>query len=387
MALDFSFDPDQEDFRMFVREFARREIKPRVAEWDEKEEMPRHAIEKMGEAGLLGIIAKKALGGQEKSYIYLGIAIEEIARVDNSCGMICSMQNTLGTLIPGWGDDTVREVIKGKQLLCIATSETEAGSDVSNMSTNARIEGNEFVINGQKIHVSLMPGGSVMGVTARVAAKDGGKGSISFIRVPADAPGVSSILMPEMGVRSHQLGIVNFKDVRVPVDHVLGGQGQAKAVLYARWNVSRCLSALNALGAAQQVLDDTIEFVKKKKVYGQAIGNFQAISFPLIEHYTRIEACRLLAYKGLWMNTRGENAAKVAGMAKWSGITYSIQAIFDCLQMHGASGYLKELDLERRYRDVIGLTFTGGTINVMKLIVVKELLGSSFMGISGGGEG
>jgi alkylation response protein AidB-like acyl-CoA dehydrogenase len=386
MALDFSFTPEQEDFRMFVREFARREIAPRAAEWDEKEEMPWHAIHKMGEAGLLGIIAPKSMGGQERDYFHLGIAVEEIARVDNSCAMICSMQNTLGTLIPGWGDDTVREVIKGRQLLCIATSETEAGSDVTNMSTTARIEGDQFVINGQKIHVSLMPGGTIMGVTAKVQQGEG-KQSISFIRVPADAPGVSSILMPEMGVRSHQLGIVNFKDVRVPVEHVLGGRGQAKAVLYARWNVSRCLSALNALGAAQQVMEDTIEFVKKKKVYGQAIGHFQAISFPLIEHATRIEACRLMAYKGLWMNVRGENAAKVAGMAKWSGITYSIQAIYDCLQMHGAAGYLKDLGIERRYRDVMGLTFTGGTINVMKLIVVKEMLGASFMGISGGGDG
>ncbi len=386
MALDFGFTPEQDEFRQFVREFARREIAPYVADWDEKEQMPWHAIHKMGEAGLLGIIAPKAMGGQAHDYFHLGIAVEEIARVDNSCAMICSMQNTLGTLIPGWGDDTIREVIKGRQLLCIATSETEAGSDVSNMATTARIEGDEFVINGQKIHVSLMPGGTIMGVTAKVQQGDG-KQAITFIRVPADAPGVSSTLMPEMGVRSHQLGIVDFKDVRVPVDHVLGGRGQGKAVLYARWNVSRCLSALNALGAAQQVMEDTIEFVKKKKVYGQAIGHFQAISFPLIEHATRIESCRLMAYKGLWLNVRGENAAKVAGMAKWSGITYSIQAIYDCLQMHGAAGYLKDLGIERRYRDVMGLTFTGGTINVMKLIVVKEMLGSSFMGISGGGEG
>ena len=386
MALDFSFAPEQDEFRAFVREFARSEILPHVAQWDEKEQMPWPAINKMGEAGLLGIIAPKRLGGQERDYISLGIAVEEIARVDNSCAMICSMQNTLVALIPGWGDDTLREVIRGRQLLCIATSETDAGSDVSNMATAARIDGDEFVINGQKIHVSLMPGATIMGVTARVS-ETGGKGRISFIRVPADSPGVSSVLMPEMGMRSHQLGIVNFKDVRVPAGDVLGGEGQAKAVLYARWNVSRCLSALNALGAAQQVLDDTIEFVRRKQVYGKAIAHFQAISFPLVEHYTRVEGCRLLAYKGLWMNTRGENAAKVAGMAKWSGITYSCEAIHDCLQMHGAAGYLKDLGIERRYRDVLGLTFTGGTINVMKLIVVKELLGAEFMGISGGGEG
>lgn len=386
MALDFTFTPEQDEFRAFVREFARREILPFAAEWDEKEVMPWPAIRAMGAAGLLGIIAPKRMGGQEKDYISLGIAVEEVARVDNSCAMILSMQNTLSTLIPGWGEDSIRRVIRGEQLLCIATSETDAGSDVSNMATTARLEDGQFVINGQKIHVSLMPGASVMGVTARVTQGDG-KGRIYFLRVPSDAPGVSSTLMPEMGLRSHQLAIVDFKDVRIPADHVLGGKGEGKAVLYARWNVSRCLSALNALGAAQQVLEDTIDFVRKKVVYGKPIGQYQAISFPLVEHSTRIEACRLMAYKGLWMNTRGENAARTAGMAKWSGITFSIDAIKDCLQMYGAAGYLKDLPVERRYRDVLGLTFTGGTINVMKLIVVKELLGGEFMGISGGGEG
>ncbi len=386
MALDFNFSDEQEKYRASVRDFARREILPHVAVWDEREVMPWPAIRRMGEAGLLGIIAPKHLGGQEKDYISLGIAVEEVARVDNSCAMILSMQNTLSTLIPGWGDDTVRAVLRGEKLLCIATSETSAGSDVSNLSTVARVEGDEYVLNGQKIHVSLMPGASVMGVSARVLQPDG-KGRITFLRVPADAPGVSAELMPEMGLRSHQLAIVNLKDVRIPVTDVLGGKGQGKAVLYARWNVSRCLSALNALGAAQQVLEDTIEFVRKKQVYGRPIGQYQAISFPLVEHSTRVEGCRLLAYKGLWMNNRGENAARVAGMAKWSSITFAIQAIQDCLQMHGAAGYLKDLSLERRLRDVLGLTFTGGTINVMKLIVVKELLGAEFMGISGAADG
>ncbi|MGE0314267.1 MAG: acyl-CoA dehydrogenase family protein [Lautropia sp.] len=385
MALDFRFSPEQETFRAQVREFARNEIQPYLADWDEREEMPWPAIRKMGEAGLLGIIAPGRLGGQAKDYITLGIAVEEVARVDNSCAMILSMQNTLATLIPGWGDDTVREVVRGRQLLCIATSEAEAGSDVSNMRTTARVEDGHFVVSGQKIHVSLMPGATVMGVSARVTDGDG-RGKIHFLRVPAADPGVSCELMPEMGLRSHQLAIVNLKDVRIPMTDVLGAKGEGKALLYARWNVSRCLTALNALGAAQQVLDDSIDFVRRKHVYGRPIGMNQAISFPLVEHATRVEACRLLAYKGLWMNDRGENAAREAGMAKWSSVTFSIQAVYDCLQMHGAAGYLKDLSLERRYRDLLGLTFTGGTINVMKMIVVKELLGTEFMGIANGPE-
>src|SRR5690606_9105916 len=133
---------------------------------------PRPAIEKMGEAGLLGLIAPKALGGSESDYIKLGIAIEEIGRVDTSCAMICSIQNTLPNLVPGWTDEIRTDVVKGKQLVSIATSEAEAGSDVSNLETRAEVDGDEYVINGRKIHVSLMPGADVMGVTAKIRSDD-----------------------------------------------------------------------------------------------------------------------------------------------------------------------------------------------------------------------
>lgn len=385
MALDFNFSPEQEEFRSHVRNFAETEIAPYVREWDDVEQLPtRGIIPKMGAAGLLGITGRKELGGHERDYISLGIAIEELGRVDTSCAMICSINNTMPTLIPGWGDETVRAVFRGEKLLSIATSEEDAGSDVSNLKTVAEIDGDEFVITGRKIHVSLMPGADVMGVTAKV--QDGaGKPRITFIRVPADLPGISCEQMEEMGARGHQLGIVNFDRVRVPRSDVLGGKGDGKAVLYARWGVSRCLSALNALGAAQKVLEDTVQFVKTKVVYGKPIGVYQGISFPLIEHQTRIEACRLMAYKGLWMSIVGQNPTQQATMAKWYSVTSSVEAISACLQMFGASGYLKDLPVERRLRDVMALQFTGGTINIMKIIAIRELLGKEFGGITGEG--
>jgi cyclohexanecarboxyl-CoA dehydrogenase len=387
MALDFSFTPEQDAFRQHVRDFARREIQPYVREWDEVEQLPTRGIyKKMADAGLLGISAPKALGGQERPYVDLGIAIEELARVDTSCAIICSVNNTMPTLVPGWGDDVVRAVFRGEKMLSIATSEEDAGSDVSNIQTRAEVVDGHFVITGKKIHVSLMPGAHYMGVTAKVVGPDG-KGRITFIKVPSDSPGVSCEHMPEMGARGHQLAIVHFDKVRVPATDVLGGKGDGKRVMYARWGVSRCLSALNGLGAAQQVLDDTIEFVRRKQVYGRPIGMYQAISFPIIEHYTRVEACRLMAYKGLWMSDVGENPQKQAGMAKWNGVVTSVDAIGACLQMYGAAGYLKDLGVERRLRDVMALLFTGGTINIMKIIVVQELLGKAFAGLreSGGG--
>jgi cyclohexanecarboxyl-CoA dehydrogenase len=386
MGFDFSFTPEQDEFRRHVRDFANREIKPYVREWDELEQLPTRGIyKKMGDAGLLGISAPKHLGGQERSYVDLGIAIEELARVDTSCAIICSVNNTMPTLVPGWGEDVVKAVFRGEKMLSIATSEEDAGSDVSNMQTRADVVDGNFVITGKKIHVSLMPGAHHMGVTAKVFGPDV-KGKITFIKVPSDAPGISCEHMHEMGARGHQLAIVHFDRVRVPVTNVLGGKADGKRVMYARWGVSRCLSALNGLGAAQQVLDDTIEFVRKKEVYGRPIAMYQAISFPIIEHYTHVEACRLMAYKGLWMSDVGENPQKQAGMAKWNGVTTSVDAIAACLQMYGAAGYLKDLGLERRLRDVMALLFTGGTINIMKIIVVQELLGKAFAGLREIGE-
>jgi cyclohexanecarboxyl-CoA dehydrogenase len=389
MALDFSFSEEHEAFRARVRDFAQREIAPHVKEWDVVEQLPTNNIyRKMGDAGLLGITGRPELGGHGRDYISLGIAIEELGRVDTSCAMICSVNNTMSTLIPGWGDDVVRKVFRGENMLSIATSEDESGSDVQNLKTTAAIDGDAFVINGKKIHVSLMPGADYMGVTAWVDWGDGRPPRITFIKVPSAAKGVSCEQMEEMGARGHQLGIVHFDNVRVPKADVLGGAGEGKKFLYARWGVSRCLSALNALGAAQQVLDDTIAFVKRKIVYGRPIGVYQGISFPLVEHYTRIQACRLMAYKGLWMSVVGQNPKMQATMAKWYSVTSAVDCIQACLQMYGAAGYLKDLPVERRLRDVMALLFTGGTINIMKIIVIQELLGKDFAGLrEGGGDG
>jgi cyclohexanecarboxyl-CoA dehydrogenase len=369
-----------EAYRAEVRAFAERELAPHTKRWDREDRLPWDGIAKMAEAGLLGVISPKALGGQERDYVSLGITIEELARVDVSCAIICWLQATLGALIPGWGDDELRRVNRGEKLLALATSEEEAGSDVSAMQTDARLEGDQYVLNGTKIHVSLVPGAALFGVTAKTSG-DGAKPGITMFLVPADLSGVSCSRMEQLGARAHQLGRVAFKDVRVPATAVLGAGGSGKKVMYARFNVSRCLSPLAAIGAALATLDMTVEFAKNKIVFGRPIGTNQAISFPLIEHYSRLEAARLMAYKALWMNDRALDAVREAAMAKWFGITSATQAISDCLAIHGANGYLTELPLEQKLRDVMALQFTGGTINVMKLLLVKDYLGKEFTGI------
>lgn len=374
------FTPEHERFRNEVREFARREIAPRSRGWDEKAELPRAALELLAGAGLLGICAPKPLGGAERDYLSLGIAIEELAAADVSCAQITWIQNTISHFFPGWGDETLRALHRGEAAIGLATSEEDAGSDVSNMKTTAVLDGDDYVIDGTKIHVSLMPGADVIAVSAKIASASG-KEVIGMLRVPTDTQGVTSERMEQMGSKAHSLGIVRFDRVRVPKTALLGGEGDGKKLMYARFNVSRCLSPLAAVGAARAVLQDAMDFARRKIVFGRPIAMNQSISFTLVEHQTRIEAARLMAYKALWMNDRGLDASTDAAMAKWFGITASIQAITECLPIFGANGYLKDWPVEQKLRDVMALQFTGGTINIMKILLVRQLLGNEFAGL------
>ena len=381
MALDFSFSPEHQAWRSHVRNFARRELQPHSRRWDEEGQLPRDAIRKMASAGILGVIGKPELGGQGRDYVSLGIAIEELAAADVSCALIAWQQATHAHFFPGWGDDTVRAVYAGECVLALATSEENAGSDLSAIEVTAVEDGEHYVINGTKIHVSTVPGADILAVSAKIATHNGDKPKMVLLRVPTSLPGISTSVMEQMGARAHMLGEVHFDNVRVPVKATLGGAGDGKAIMYARFNVSRCLSPLAALGAASAVLRETIDFSKKRIVYGRPIAVNQSISFPLVEHHAKIEAGRLLAYRALVANDHGEDATADAAMAKWFGISTGVSVIQDCLQMFGANGYLRDNGIEQRLRDVYSFLFTGGTLNIMKLILVRQLLGAEYAGL------
>ncbi len=381
MLAHFAPSEEHELFRSAVRAFAQSELAPHSARWDAEDRLPPDAVAAMAGQGLLGIISPAELGGGGKDYLSLGIAIEEIARADLSCAIICWIENTLANLIPGWGDETIRQVNRGETLLALATSERDAGSDVSGMETTAELDGDEYILNGLKIHVSLVPGADLLGVTAKTSAAGVDRGISMFI-VRAAQAGVSCAPMEQLGVRAHQLGEVRLDRVRVPSSAILGKGGSGKRVMNVRFNVSRCLSPLAAVGAASAALDATLAFAKRKVVFGRPLATNQSISFSVAEHYTRLDAARLLAYRALWLNDRGVSSMKEAAMAKWFGITNAVDAVSDCLAMHGAGGYLKELPLEQQLRDVMAMQFTGGTTNVMKMILVRELFGKEFAGIA-----
>ena len=374
-----SLPSGHEALRAHVRTWAEANVAPYSRSWDRADALPLDLVRAMGDAGFLGIIAPVEHGGSNRDYVSLGIVIEELARADVSAAIICWLQATLGTMIPGWGDETVSKVSSGRCVVALATSEEGAGSDVASMRTTARRDGADWLISGEKIHVSLMPGADVMAVTAKYG--DGARPPIAMFRVESAGRGVTCESMPQMGARAHQLGRVKLTGVRVPADAIMGGGASGQRAMNVRFNVSRCLSPLTAIGAAQRTVEDTIAFAKNHVVFGRPIATNQAISFPLVEHLTRLEAARLLAYRALESNDKGLASQAEGAMAKWFGITSAVAAITDCLQMHGANGYLTEFPIEQRLRDTMATFFTGGTINVMKMLLVREFFGREFTGI------
>ena len=381
MALDFSFSKEQDDWREYVREFANKELKPHTQDWDSCAILPREAIRAMGKAGILGVIGPKDLGGQGMDYVSLGIAIEELAAVDISCSLIAWHQATHTHFLPGWGDDVIRQVHAGECVVALATSEKNAGSDLSAIQATAEREGEDYILEGEKVHVSTIPGADILAVSAKVHAEGEDKPKMILLKVPTNSQGVTVEMAEQMGAKAHSLGTVRLNQVRVPVAATLGNEGEGKSLMYARFNVSRCLSPIAALGCARSVLKETIKFVSNRHVFGRPIGVNQSISFPIVEHHTRIEAGRLLAYKALVANDRGEDASEDAAMAKWFGISTGLSTIQECLQMFGAQGYLKEQGIEQKLRDVQAFLFTGGTMNIMKILLVRHVMGPEFAGL------
>ncbi|MBI2832259.1 MAG: acyl-CoA dehydrogenase family protein [Chloroflexi bacterium] len=377
-SLCFRFSEEQERFRQNVREFAQREIAPYSAQWDRDAELPRQAIKKMAEMKLLGILAPREVGGQQKDYTTLGIAVEEIARADASCAILCSMNNTLSSVIKGWGEEHLRSVIRGEKLIALATTEPGSGSDLAAMKTMAELKGNYYVLNGVKRYISVIPGADTAVVGAKVPVKDGSP-RINLFRVDMNLPGITTTPIKEMGLRAHQLGDISFKDVKIPITHILGEKDEGLKAAHIRWNAARSLASLIAAGIAMSALDAALDYVKKRHAYGRPIGKFEAVQFPLVESYTRVEAGRLLAYKALWMLDNGIVATREAAMAKWFSATVSYQAIDCAMQVHGGAGYTTELGLEQKLRDCRGLFYTQGTIEIMKMLIGREMLGNEFL--------
>ncbi len=316
------------------------------------------------------------------AHVLRGIFAEEVARADVNCVYpLLPLWAGIGDAPGGMGmpPDVAEQVARGEKLQALAITEAETGSDAGHIRTTAVRDGDEWILNGEKNTVSTLNADYFL-VFARTGPEEEGARAVSGFLVPRDAPGVSvSEPYRDMGNRATPRGVLILKDVRVPADSRLSCDAQSGHTGFAHigsiLDTNRAIIGLICLGAAQASVEETIEYAKRRVVFGQPISKYQGVAFPLVEAHTLIEAARLLCYKTLWMADRGLRHTTEGAMIKWWVPRLAGDIVRECLTLHGHYGYTQDLPFEQRLRDVLGWEIGDGTTQVCKLVVARALFG------------
>ncbi|MGH7367686.1 MAG: acyl-CoA dehydrogenase family protein [Candidatus Rokuibacteriota bacterium] len=377
--MDLAFSPEQDELVRTLRQFARKDLAPRSAQWDKSGEFPWEAWRRMGELGLLGLRVSAAYGGQEADFMTFGIAMEEIGRGDFSCTYGIQLAGLAGEILGRSGSEEVKArwlppTARGDAVVALALTEPGAGSDAANLACRAERDGAEYVIIGEKSGISLGMAAQAAIVFARTDPAGRARGVTAFL-VPLDRPGVSRSPLRDMGTRAIGRAVLAFDHVRLPASHRLGEEGTGFHQVMQGFDYNRIGIALACLGVAQQSVEETMTYVKERKAFGRALARFEGVSFAIAEAATHLEACRWLCYRALWLADQGRPHTKESAMTKWWGPRLAVDTIHQCLLLHGHYGYTDELPFEQRMRDVIGLEIGDGAAEVMKMVVARELMG------------
>ena len=379
----FAFSEDEEMYAREVRAFARKELAPFAkARAKMSPPYPVDVRKKIGGFGLLGMELPEEYGGQgHAGFVKLGIAMEEIGAADVSAA------NPLTSLIAGhyiaqFGDKEMAQkwlppLISGDETSCMAVTEPQSGSDAAGIKTRARKDGKYYVINGEKTSISWGTYASVAVLFATTDPPAGARGITAFM-VPMDDPSIKKSAFPDMGFLSHGRASLFFDDTRIPERYRLGEEGKGFVYVMQQFDYVRSLLGLQVLGAARTSLEEAVEYAKQRKAFGQPISKYEGVAFKIAEHATRIEAARLLCYRALWLKEQGLPHSKEAAMCKWWCPRVAVDAIHDCLLIHGHYGYSTEYPVEQRLRDVIGLEIGDGTEEIQKLVIARHIFGKEY---------
>ena len=380
--MDFHFTDEQNQLRRSIREFAEGEVLPHVMEWDEVSHFPTEIMPKLAEMGLLGVIFPEEYGGAGLGYIEYVIAIEELSRVDGSVGIIVAAHNSLcSNHIFKFGSEAQKQkylspLAQGKKIGAWSLTEPEAGSDAGGTRTTAKRDGNHWIINGAKTFTTNGHYADVcvaMAVTDKSKASHGisafiiEKGTIGF------KPGKKE---NKLGLRASDTSEVIFSDCRVPLENLLGDEGEGFTGSLKILDGGRISIAALALGMAQGALDAAIKYAKQRKQFGQQISEFQAIQFKLADMATEVEAARLLVYQAAWLADKKDvRFTRESSMAKLFASEVAVRVANECVQIHGGYGFIKDYPAEKFYRDVKLCTIGEGTSEIQKLVIARQLLG------------
>jgi butyryl-CoA dehydrogenase len=378
--MDFELTEEQELLRRAMREFAEREIAPGAAERDEHARFPSELIPKLAANGLLGIMVPDEYGGSGYDALSAAIIVEEVARADAAVALLVASHNALcaGHILAVGTDDQKRTSLaalaRGERLGAWALTEPDSGSDAGAMRTRAVLEGDAWVINGEKQFITQ---GSTAGVYVIMASTDPSQGTkgISAFVVPRETPGlVVGKLEKKLGVRASDTAALHFDDMRVPAENLLGKVHEGFKDVLGILAGARIGMAALAVGIAQAALDESLKYAKQRRQFGKPILEFEAIQWMLADMATEIAAARLMAWQAAMLRDQHQPFLRVASQAKLFASEVAARASAKAVQIHGGYGYLKDSLVERYYRDAKLCEIGEGTSEVQRMVIARELL-------------
>jgi len=380
-----------------MKEFCASEIVPKTEKLEDTRKMPKDIIKALANFELLGMVIDPEYGGLGTDVVTAGIAVEELARADPSCSIpvLFLVGTSWGHVLNKYGTEEAKKeilpkAIKGEQIIGIATTESDIGSDLGSMKTKISKKGDKYVVNGEKMYISGVAeaveygGGHV--TLAKMTPEKGTRGMSLFYLPLKDTPGITPTYVEDIGREAISCGGFDIKNVEIPKHYLIGEENKGFYIVHEGYELARGLISLVCAGAAAKALENGIAYIKERKAFGRPIGKYEGIQFKLAEHHVRIQALRDLGYKALWTydqeiqgNASRFDVSMAIAMAKSVAPIWAFDAINDVMQWQGAFGYTKECEDQKAWRAVRSFTLAEGSSEIMKLIIARELLGKEFL--------
>ncbi|HZZ52323.1 MAG TPA: acyl-CoA dehydrogenase [Pseudonocardia sp.] len=380
----FDATDDQAALRDGVRKFARAELIDGYLERARSDRFPWELHQQVAALGTYGLLAGPDYNPlPDEDFVAAGLVVEELAYADFNVASAAIPVMLMTLLLSRHAVPEVREhwlpgLVDGTSYVALGLTEPGAGSDVTAIRTTATVDGDDYVLSGEKTSVTMLMHAQAIVVVARTV-RDGASVGASAFLVPLDRAGISKSAIADPGYRPMGRGILHLDGVRVPRSALLGAEGAAFRDVLGGFDFTRPLLALTGIGCAQASIDETAEYLRQRQAFNSPLSRFEGASFPLAEHATHLEAARLLCYSTLWHRTVGRRHTALAAMTKWYGPKQAGLAIHDCLLLHGNFGYSSEMPFEQRMRDVLAVEIADGTAQIQKIIIARELFGSDFV--------
>jgi citronellyl-CoA dehydrogenase len=373
------FTEEHDLLRQTIRKFIDREINPHVDEWEEAGIFPAHELfKKLGDAGLLGLNKPEAYGGSDLDYSFSMLMAEELGNVN--CGgvpMAIGVHTDMCTpALTRFGTDELRReflapAVAGDMVACLGVSETGAGSDVAGLTTHARKDGGDYVINGGKMWITSGTQADWMCTLCNTSEGAPHKNK-SLIIIPLDAKGVDRTRkLDKLGMRSSDTAQIFLDEVRVPQRYLIGQEGFGFVYQMLQFQEERLWGAANIARFLERAIEETVQYTRQRKAFGQSILDNQVVHYRLAELSTEIEALRALTYRAGELYVGGKDVTRLASMAKLKAGRLGREVLDSCLQYFGGMGYMNETLISRMYRDVRLVSIGGGADEVMLGIISK----------------